>query len=76
MTQNARLLVWMETYGPITQIVAFTELGVCRLSERVRELERLGYTIEHRTIEVPARGGKTAHVTEYRLIAEPQRVAA
>lgn len=67
MTQNARLLNWLETRGPITQLDAFNALGVCRLSERVREIEKLGYVIEHQRVEVPSREGK-ARVMQYRLI--------
>ena len=70
MTQNAKLLNWLETKGPITQLTAFNALGVCRLSERIRELEQLGYTIEHTLVEAPSRDG-TAHVMQYRLISLP-----
>ena len=67
MTQLARLLNHLEQRGPLTQLDAFNDLGICRLSERVRELEARGYTIEHTLTEVPTRNG-TAHVMRYRLI--------
>lgn len=74
-TQNGRLLNWLQTRGPVTQLDAFNSLGICRLSERVRELERLGYVIEHSTVTVPARDGKTAHVTQYALMAAEREAA-
>lgn len=39
-TQNKRLLAYLKKHRKgITQLEAFTALGICRLSERVRELE-------------------------------------
>jgi len=68
MTQNARLLNWLETHDEgVTQLEAFNSLSCCRLSERVRELERLGYLIEHE----PERTVAGARVVRYRL----QRIA-
>lgn len=69
MTQNAKLLTWLQS-KPITQLEAFNGLGICRLSERIREIERLGYVIQHESVRVPTRD-KEATVTRYTLIAEP-----
>ena len=71
MSQNGKLLAYLQQHGSVTQLEAFNGMGICRLSERVRELESLGFVIEHRSVTVPARDGKTARVTRYRLIAEP-----
>ena len=68
MTQNARLLNFLERNpAGITQLEAFNTLGCCRISERVRELEGLGYLIEHE----PERTTSGARVMRYRL----QRIA-
>lgn len=68
MTQNARLLNFLERNpAGITQLEAFNTLGCCRVSERVRELERLGFLIEHE----PERTTSGARVIRYRL----QRIA-
>jgi len=64
MTQNARLLNYLESNGGITQLESFSTLGICRLSERVRELERLGFVIEHTPEMTP--GG--ARVMRYSLL--------
>ena len=75
ISQPALLLAYLEKHGNVTQLVAFVELGICRLSERVRELERLGYVIQHEWVTVPTR---TAHarVVRYSLISEPERLTA
>ena len=73
MTQNAKLLNYLERHATgITQLEAFNTLGCCRLSERVREIESLGYVIEHKAERTPS----GARVIRYRLISVPDRVAA
>lgn len=63
MTQNARLLNYLETHDGITQLESFNTLGCCRLSERVRELEHLGFVIDHDPEKTP----NGHHVVRYRL---------
>jgi hypothetical protein len=71
MSQNARLTSYLQR-NSVTQLEAFSALGICRLSERIRELERLGWVIRHDRVQVPTRD-KPAYVTRYTLVAEPQR---
>ena len=69
MTQNARLLNFLETHPEgITQLEAFNTLGICRLSERCRELESLDYVLEHR----PEKTSGGARVVRYVLISLPR----
>ena len=64
MTQNARLLAYLEAHPHgITQLEAFNTLGICRLSERCRELIRMGHGI----IGTPERTPGGARVIRYRL---------
>ncbi len=73
MTQNAKLLSYLEQHPHgITQLEAFNLLGCCRLSERVRELQTLGYVLDHR----PERTANGARVIRYVLIAQPERRVA
>lgn len=78
-TQNQRLLEYLKTHKQgITQMEAFTKLGICRLSERVWELEHGAWgsggisrlqkkeRIKHERIKVKTRYGY-ATVTRYRL---------
>lgn len=76
MTQKAKLLTYLQRHGSVTQMEAFSILGICRLSERVREIEQLGWTIAHTRTEVPTRTGKPAHVVRYSIVREPKRVMA
>ena len=65
MSQCAKLLAYLESHDEgITQLEAFNTLGCCRLSERCRELERLGILIDH----VPERTAGGARVIRYRLL--------
>jgi len=62
MSQNAKLLTYLESHDGITQLESFNTLGICRLSERIRELERF-YLIEHQ----PEKTQSGARVIRYRL---------
>ena len=67
MSQNSRLLLYLEAHPDgLTQLEAFNALGICRLSERCRELERLGYWVDHEWVTVSTRD-KPAHVVRYTL---------
>lgn len=63
VSQNGKLLAYLEKHGSITTLEASDQLRICRLSERIRELERLGINIDH-TPEHTAGG---ARVIRYRL---------
>ena len=70
MTQNDRLIAYLEAHdGGITQLEAFNTLGICRLSERIRELTRMGHSI----IGTPERTPGGARVIRYRLQLAVQR---
>lgn len=73
MTQNAKLLAYLESHpNGVTQLESFNALGICRLSERVRELESLGYVLAHDAEKT--QGG--ARIIRYRLISQPDSIAA
>ena len=65
--QKELVLDWLRKHGSLTQATAFMELGVGRLSERIRELEKDGHVIEHKMVTVTKRNGKQARVCEYSL---------
>ena len=67
MGQKARLIQFLTEHPEgITQLTAFNELGICRLSERCRELTQAGFQIDHEWITVPTRD-RPAHVVRYTL---------
>lgn len=51
-TQNRTLAIWLAGGKHITTLIAMKELGICRLSERVRELQALGWGIHKQTIKI------------------------
>ena len=61
--QLARLLTYLQEHDGITQLEAFYALGICRLSERARELEQHNYLISR----APERTVSGARVIRYRL---------
>lgn len=70
-TQKAQVLAHMRKYGHITTLIAFRRYDICRLSERIRELEEDGHHINKpRT----TRNGKTYSV--YSLVEWKQARAA
>jgi len=64
MSQNGRLLSYLESHGGITTLEAMEQLRILRLSQRIIELERLGFIIEHTPEMTP--GG--ARVMRYSLL--------
>jgi hypothetical protein len=69
-TQKQLVLKHMRTRGSITTLIAFDKYQVCRLSERIRELEQDGHVINRGDIK---RNGK--HYTAYSLIEYRRRAA-
>jgi len=70
VTQKDQVLDYMRTRGSITTFIAFDEFSICRLSERIRELERDGHLILHTPI---TRDGKS--YVAYSLIEGEQKAA-
>lgn len=70
MTQKEQVLDYMRTRGSITTFIAFEEFAICRLSERIRELERDGHLINR--VDV-CRGGR--QFVAYSLIEGEQKAA-
>ena len=70
-TQKQLILRHLRKYGWITTLVAFKEYQVCRLSQRIIELERDGHLINHAST---TRNGRT--YTVYSLIEGKQQKRA
>lgn len=67
MSQLDALKKYLKHRKTITQLEAFNALGICRLSERVRELEASGLKFLRNRVAVASRYG-SARVTEYKLV--------
>lgn len=70
-TQKNLVLRHMRKYGWITTLIAFRRYQICRLSERIRELEDDGHLINHPRV---TRNGKT--YTVYSLVEGKQQKRA
>jgi hypothetical protein len=65
MTQNQQILHWLESHDSgLSTLEAFELFKCCRISERIRELERQGYLIEHE----PERTSRGKRIMRYRLL--------
>lgn len=62
MTQCNSIISWCESHDGITTLEAM-HLGICRLSERIRECEKSGISFSHDPEKTPS----GARVIRYRL---------
>lgn len=65
MTQNEKVLDYIQQYGGITQLEALRDLGILRLASRVSDLRKLGNDIGREMIAVRNREGGTTKVARY-----------
>lgn len=66
-TQVERIKRYMEKFGSITTFEAFTELGVMRLSARIREMRKSGLKIADKQECVKNRFGEKCYIKRYFL---------
>lgn len=65
MTQNERILKWLDDFGSISTMEAFTELGITRLASRMHEISRSGVKLEKRRVSGTNRYGEPVHYLKY-----------
>ena len=70
MTQNSRIIQYLERYGSISPIEAVHELGITKLSTRIGEIERGGTKIRKAYEETENRYGEKTRYMRYSLEAE------
>ena len=66
-THCNRVLNYMRLHGSITSLEAFANLGVSRLSARIKDLRDSGHSIVGNMVEVENRYGEKCHVKRYTL---------
>lgn len=66
MTQNERIIEYLNNYGSITPLEAFADLGVMRLAARIDELIKSGYPIEKKMETAKNRFGESVSYMRYR----------
>ena len=67
MTQKERVYKYMKEFGTITQVEAFTALGVYRLAARIADLRRDGIKIIAKQVSGKNRYGETVYFSEYSI---------
>lgn len=65
MTQTRKILEYMQTYGSISSMEAFRELGITRLSARIYDLRREGYQIDTWRVSKKQNGEKIMYFRYY-----------
>lgn len=70
MTQKEEVLRHLREKGSLSSFEAFAYYGITRLSARVHELRKDGYTIRGTVQKVKSRNGKTVMFERYRLSDE------
>lgn len=67
MSQNERVKQYMKDNGSITSMQAFADLGITRLSARIKNLRDSGVEITSKMVFKTRKDGTTVHYTEYSL---------
>jgi hypothetical protein len=67
MTQNERILAYIDRVGSITQREALNELGVARLASRVNDLRKMGHPIISERVDGHNKFGEPCHWARYRM---------
>ena len=70
MTQGERIVKYMQDYGTITPMEAFSDLGITKLATRVSELRREGVKINKEPVERKNRYGEPVRYMQYSLEKE------
>lgn len=68
MTQHERILNYLNDFGSITPMQAFSDLGITKLSTRIGELIRSGEEISGEMREGVNRYGEKTRWMEYRRV--------
>lgn len=66
-TQCERIVKYMQDFGSITTLQAFTDLGCTRLASRVNDLRNQGYDIKSKFVSGKNRYDETVSYKEYYL---------
>ena len=70
MTQEERIMEYMQKHGGITQFDANRDLGISRLAARISDIQRHGTPVYRKSEKVMNRYGEITHVTRYSLEAD------
>lgn len=66
MTQCEKILDYMDRFGSISPVEAFSDLGVMRLAARISDIENSGVAIDRQMETAKNRYGEKVHYMRYR----------
>ena len=67
VTQRNLILKYIEDFGSITPMEAFSDLGITKLATRISEMRKDGMQFHIETVKRTSRYGKTIHFAKYSL---------
>ena len=73
MNTHNQMLIEMMKQGWVSPATAITEIGCYRLSARIWDIKRMGYTIESRIVKQKNRFGHYIAFKEYRIKKEENK---
>lgn len=65
MTQGQRVLKYIEEFGSISPMEAFTDLGITKLATRISELKKDGYEFKQEYEKSRNRYGEAVYYMRY-----------
>lgn len=74
ITQNDKVIMYLQQFGSINPLQALGDLGIMRLASRISDLKSMGYGIEKRMVAGKNRYGENVSYAEYRLKDEGAEV--
>lgn len=70
LTQNQRVIAYIEEFGSITSKEAFDMMGVTRLASRIHDLSEMGYVFRKQTESAENRYGDKTKFIRYSLMGD------
>ena len=67
MTQQERIVKYLDEFGTITALEAMRDLGVYRLASRIYDIKEQGIDIDKKMIQVSNRYGEYTKIAQYHL---------
>lgn len=74
-TQVDRIKKYIEDFGSITTLEAFTELGIVRLGARISEMRKAGINIQDKQECVKNRYGEKCYIKRYFIPKENEQLS-
>lgn len=69
-TQHSRIKQYIEDFGSITPMQAFSDLGITKLATRISEMAKTGYVVKREMIKSVNRYGEPTHFMKYSKVEE------